>query len=351
MFSTFSADLVEKIGRHKFQQPYLGNHILGCLQDGFQQALAAPFQNCVALVACHLACAPTTRRVSCAWGSCNTIRWAECSASGRTLGGRDTRQHLSWRFYSSAFSFRCFCREQARFAGDKAKCAFRYGKRCGNRCGSSGPDRVLGFLRFFLSKSLCLQFLSFFLIRVRKPAPLSGFLGRAYLASYLAFLQKSRHFCPKTGDFVSFHTYIVFRPPGSISATRIVQNQRTNQPALTLVAAITPFQGLTRNALGQETVAWVRLPPSAPKAAPCGVLLFIFAANYARDARWDSNSPCPALCVPPGCNSPADCCKGAGESHRLRQVSLLNSTLGSDFLLPVCKIPLLFYKHLPFIFK
>ena len=101
-------------------------------------------------------------------------------------------------------------------------------------------------------------------------------------------------------------------------------------------------RGSTRNALGQETVAWVRLPPSAPKAAPCGVLLFIFAANYARDARWDSNSPCPALCVPPGCNSPADCCKGAGESHRLRQVSLLDFTLGSDFLLPLCKISMLF---------
>ena len=85
-----------------------------------------------------------------------------------------------------------------------------------------------------------------------------------------------------------------------------------------------------------------RIPPSAPRAAPCGVLLFIFAANYARVARWDSNSPCPALCVPPGCNSPADCCKGAGESHRLRQVSLLNSTLGSDFLLLLCKIPVLF---------
>ena len=62
-----------------------------------------------------------------------------------------------------------------------------------------------------------------------------------------------------------------------------------------------------------------RIPPSAPRAAPCGVLLIIFAANYARAARWDSNSLCPALCVPPGCNSPADCCKGAGESHRLRQ--------------------------------
>ena len=97
----------------------------------------------------------------------------------------------------------------------------------------------------------------------------------------------------------------------------------------------------TRNQF-DSNVTWVRIPPSAPKAAPCGALLFIFATNYARVARRDSNSPCPALCVPPGCNSPADCCKGAGKSHRLRQVSLLNSTLGSDFLLPVCKIPLLF---------
>lgn len=104
------------------------------------------------------ACALTMRQVSCVWGSCNTTRWAGCSASGRTRGGRDTRQHLSWRFYSIAFSFRCFCREQARFAGDKARFVFRYGIRCGNRCGSSGPDRALGFLQFFLSKSRCLQF-------------------------------------------------------------------------------------------------------------------------------------------------------------------------------------------------
>ena len=91
---------------------------------------------------------------------------------------------------------------------------------------------------------------------------------------------------------------------------------------------------LTRNQFGSNAT-WVRIPPSAPKAALCGALSFIFAANYARVARWDSNSPCPALCVPP------DCCKGAGESHRLHQVSLLNSTLGSDFLL-LCKIPKLF---------
>ena len=86
----------------------------------------------------------------------------------------------------------------------------------------------------------------------------------------------------------------------------------------------------TRNQF-DSNVTWVRIPPSAPRAAPCGALLFIFVANFARAARWDSNSPCPA-----------DCCKGAGESHRLRQASLLDSTLGSDFLLLLCKIPMLF---------
>lgn len=58
----------------------------------------------------------------------------------------------------------------------------------------------------------------------------------------------------------------------------------------------------TRNQFGSNAT-WVRIPPSAPKAAPCGVLLFIFAANFARAARWDSNSPCPALCVPPSAPS------------------------------------------------
>lgn len=185
------------------------------------------------------------------------------------------------------------------------------------------------------------MFLAFFLIRVRKTALLSGFWDRGYLASYLAFLPKSRHFCPKTGVFASFRTYIVFCLLSRIFSPHIAQNQRTNQPVSALVITILPFQRLTRNQFGSNAT-WVRIPPSAPKAAPCGALLFIFAANYARAARWDSNSPCPALCVPPGCNSPADCCKGAGESHRLRQVSLLNFTLGSDFLLSLCKIPILF---------
>ena len=38
---------------------------------------------------------------------------------------------------------------------------------------------------------------------------------------------------------------------------------------------------MTRNQF-DSNVTWVRIPPSAPKAAPCGVLLFIFATNFAR---------------------------------------------------------------------
>ena len=102
---------------------------------------------------------------------------------------------------------------------------------------------------------LIFLFLAFFLIRVRKSAPLSSFLGRAYLASYLAsylaFFPKSRHFCPKTSNFAYFRTYIVFWFPGSISATSIVQNQRTNQPVSALVITTMPFQRLTRNAIGR----------------------------------------------------------------------------------------------------
>ena len=141
--------------------------------------------------------------------------------------------------------------------------------------------------------------------------------------------------------FTFCRTYMVYSMLVPLLLTNIAQNLRTNQPVLARNAILHPMRQITQNQFNSN-VTWVRIPPSAPRTAPCGVLLFIFATNYARAARWDSNNPCPALCVPPGCNSPADCCKGAGESHRLHQVSLLNSTLGSDFLSLVCKIPLLF---------
>ena len=155
---------------------------------------------------------------------------------------------------------------------------------------------------------------------------------------FLSFFPKIRHF--ETGsnyDVLTLKMTSFF----NIFRRRWVESSSDNFRFFPTNTVSFDIYQKTRNQF-DSNVTWVRIPPSAPKVAPCGVLLFIFAANYARAARWDSNSPCPALCVPPGCNSPADCCKGAGESHRLRQVSLLNSTLGSDFLLPVYKIPLLF---------
>jgi hypothetical protein len=107
------------------------------------------------------------------------------------------------------------------------------------------PEKSL--LHFFVS---CI-----FLIRVRKTALLSGFWDRAYLASYLAsylaFFPKSRHFCPKTGDFAYFRTYIVFCSLGRIFSPHIAQNQRTNQPVSALVITILAFQRSTRNAIGR----------------------------------------------------------------------------------------------------
>ena len=79
----------------------------------------------------------------------------------------------------------------------------------------------------------------------------------------------------------------------------------------------------TRNQFGSNAT-WVRIPPSAPKTAPCGVLLFIFAANYAR-AR----------------ENPTVCAK--------YHYSILHWVV--IFYCRFVKFPYFSYKHLPFIFK
>ena len=79
----------------------------------------------------------------------------------------------------------------------------------------------------------------------------------------------------------------------------------------------------TRNQFGSNAT-WVRIPPSAPKAAPCGALLFIFVANYAR-AR----------------ENPTVCAK--------YHYSILHWVV--IFCCRFVKIPYFSYKHLPFIFK
>ena len=151
---------------------------------------------------------------------------------------------------------------------------------------------------------------------------------------FLSFFPKNRHFemgsnCDVlTLKRTSFSTFFVVGRSNHLPTTSAFFRQIPSVAIYTKKLEI----NLTAMSRGFD-------PPSAPRAVPCGVLLFIFVANYARVARWDSNSPCPALCVPRGCNSPADCCKGAGESHRLRQVSLLNFTLGSNFFIAALQNP------------
>ena len=106
----------------------------------------------------------------------------------------------------------------------------------------------------------------------------------------------------------------------------------------------------TRNQFGSNAT-WVRIPPSAPKTAPCGVLSFIFATNYARTARWDSNSPCrrfasrraetPQWGVSRARETPTVCAKyHCSISHWV-----------VIFHCRFVKFPYFSYKHLPFIFK
>lgn len=106
----------------------------------------------------------------------------------------------------------------------------------------------------------------------------------------------------------------------------------------------------TRNQFGSNAT-WVRIPPSAPKAAPCGALLFIFAANYARAARWDSNSPCPALCVPPGKNAPVGIFRARENPTVCAKYHYSIPHWVVIFCCCFVKFPYSSYKHLPFIFK
>lgn len=62
----------------------------------------------------------------------------------------------------------------------------------------------------------------------------------------------------------------------------------------------------TRNQF-DSNVTWVRIPPSAPKAAPCGALLFIFAANYAR-----FEQPVPGALRPTGLQQSCGLLQGRG---------------------------------------
>ena len=97
----------------------------------------------------------------------------------------------------------------------------------------------------------------------------------------------------------------------------------------------------TRNQFGSNAT-WVRIPPSAPKAAPCGVLLLFLRQTMpglqggirtARARRFASRRAATVLrTVARARENPTACANYHYSS----------STLGSDFLLPLCKIPVLF---------
>ena len=89
----------------------------------------------------------------------------------------------------------------------------------------------------------------------------------------------------------------------------------------------------TRNQFGSNAT-WVRIPPSAPKTAPCGVLLFIFAANYVRAATVPRT-------VARARENPTVCAK--------YHYSILHWVV--IFYCCFVKFPYFSYKHLPFIFK
>ena len=67
----------------------------------------------------------------------------------------------------------------------------------------------------------------------------------------------------------------------------------------------------TRNQFGSNAT-WVRIPPSAPRAAPCGVLLFIFAANYAKGCKVGFEQPVPGALRPAGLQQSCGLLQGRG---------------------------------------
>ena len=107
----------------------------------------------------------------------------------------------------------------------------------------------------------------------------------------------------------------------------------------------------TRNQFGSNAT-WVRIPPSAPKTAPCGVLLFIFAAKTmqglqggirtARARRFASRRAATVLrTVARARENPTVCAK--------YHYSILHWVV--IFCCRFVKFPYFSYKHIPFIFK
>lgn len=68
---------------------------------------------------------------------------------------------------------------------------------------------------------------------------------------------------------------------------------------------------LTRNQF-DSNVTWVRIPPSAPRAAPCGVLLFYFYSKLCKGCKVGFEQPVPGALRPSGQKCPGGAFLGRG---------------------------------------
>ena len=97
----------------------------------------------------------------------------------------------------------------------------------------------------------------------RQPSPHAALQAPSYLASHLAFFQKRVQNRGKTGASKRFVPSKIF-----LRFARNTSNRReksgTNRPVLTAAGTNLRIPRGTRNALGLERGAWVRLPPSPP---------------------------------------------------------------------------------------
>ena len=68
---------------------------------------------------------------------------------------------------------------------------------------------------------------------------------------------------------------------------------------------------LTRNQFGSNAT-WVRIPPSAPKAAPCGVLPFCFCRKLWKGCKVGFEQPVPGALRPAGLQQSRGLLQGRG---------------------------------------
>ena len=111
----------------------------------------------------------------------------------------------------------------------------------------------------------------------------------SYLASHLAFFQKCVQNRGKTGALKRFVPSRILLHFARNTADRR-EKSGTNRPVLTAAGTNLPMARGTRNALGLERGAWVRLPPSPPEGRPVMSDRTSFFASWWRYHRFSGSS-------------------------------------------------------------